>query len=503
MGGGGGGAPSAPTVGKQLDTAVGAYQSLNSWQPDAVPGQPGTSGTGVGYPGLGGEIPGGGSLLGVEQNLDRSMSLSNTGNITNEIGGLSNYYFNNQLPAAEQAYQTQQTSQNQFMAGQYSSMLPGITSSIYNSTPGVQALTGAANQFTNAGVNSTLSGLEGTAQANSRSGTFNNTNNFVQNQLGTTSGTQAALNDAALGESQSASKQLANNGTNMPSTVQSLSAMYQAVNPNNPLSQALQSSAMQQLSLGSGLTQQQMDMAAQTSRAADSARGVFHSDGSAANEVLATDQYGQQLLQQREGYAGNVANQLNQNQQTANAAIGAAAAQAGTNQQIAWQGAQTANTFATNVGQLAQTEAQNKTSNAVNMANLDASITQNNQQSAIGAQEGALANQFSQQQLGVQQLQYLTGVGSLASNQAVQTLSTNNPSQSYASGGSSLAGVTPDVTPDFFNSLNLFGASQNASNQAFAAQQANYQSQQSQNTALVGAGIGAGASIAAGGLIAL
>lgn len=443
MGGGGGSAPTPPTVGQQLNSAVGAYQSLNSWQPAGSPNQVGQN--------LNGNVPAGNSLLNVEQNLDKSMSSSNSSNITTELGGLSNFYFNNELPQAESSFQTQQSSQNQFTAGQFSSQLPGMASSIYNSTPGVASLTTAAKQFEGTSLDSVLGGVAQGAAANGRSDTFNNTDAYVQGQVGKTSGTQAALNYSAGG---------------------------QLMNPTNAATTENVNVAAQQLSLGSSLSQEQMDMAAQTSRAADSARGVFHSDGSAANEVLTTDQYGQQLLQQREAAATQAGAEANSEQNTAN-------------------------TFATNVGNLAQTETQNKTANAMNMASLDASITQANQGAATNAENSALSQQTAKQSIGVQSLQYLTGIGAQSSNEAVQTLTTPNQSTGYAAGGNSLSGVSPDVTPGFFNSLNLFGASQNASNQAFAAQQANYQSAQSAQTAQTGAAIGAGASIVAGGLIAL
>lgn len=65
----------------------------------------------------------------------------------------------------------------------------------------------------------------------------------------------------------------------------------------------LQNMAQQQLALGSSLSPQQLRAAQQASRAADSARGLAMGPNSVQNEILMQDQYGQQLLRQRQGFA--------------------------------------------------------------------------------------------------------------------------------------------------------------------------------------------------------
>ena len=79
------------------------------------------------------------------------------------------------------------------------------------------------------------------------------------------------------------------------------------------LSGDLQNMAQEQLALGSSLSAQQIRDSQQASRAAGQARGLLMGPNSVGNEVLNQDRYGQQLLQQRQAFAGSVNPQLMQN----------------------------------------------------------------------------------------------------------------------------------------------------------------------------------------------
>jgi hypothetical protein len=86
---------------------------------------------------------------------------------------------------------------------------------------------------------------------------------------------------------------------------------------NGALGDDLQTMARQQLALGSGLSDEQKRNATQAAREGWAARGLINSTGAVAGEILNRDAYGQQLLNQRQGFAQNV-NQLGQSQQGIN-----------------------------------------------------------------------------------------------------------------------------------------------------------------------------------------
>lgn len=72
------------------------------------------------------------------------------------------------------------------------------------------------------------------------------------------------------------------------------------------LERASTGSALDQLGLGSSLSAEQTRDATQAARAGFADRGLAMSNPAVAAEVLGRDQYGQQLLQQRQAYANNV-----------------------------------------------------------------------------------------------------------------------------------------------------------------------------------------------------
>ena len=80
----------------------------------------------------------------------------------------------------------------------------------------------------------------------------------------------------------------------------------------------LQNAAQGQLALGSSLSDQQKRDATQSAREAWSARGLINSNGAIGAEILNRDAYGQQLLQQREGFALAANPQVMQNQNDLN-----------------------------------------------------------------------------------------------------------------------------------------------------------------------------------------
>ena len=87
----------------------------------------------------------------------------------------------------------------------------------------------------------------------------------------------------------------------------------------DPLMGQLNQSASEQLALGSGLSPQQVRDATQAARDAYASRGVAMSNPSIVAEAMNRDAYGQQLLQQREGYAQGVQN-LGQQEAASNTA---------------------------------------------------------------------------------------------------------------------------------------------------------------------------------------
>src|SRR5262245_19381962 len=89
----------------------------------------------------------------------------------------------------------------------------------------------------------------------------------------------------------------------------------------DPLTQQLQTTAQQQLALGGQMSPQMAADVAQQERAAYQSRGMLQGAGSIGAEIMGQQQMQQQLLQQREQFAGAVAPlvQSEQQQRVANA----------------------------------------------------------------------------------------------------------------------------------------------------------------------------------------
>lgn len=455
---GGSSQPTPPTVGEQLSGAINTLSNQ------------------------------GGQLATAEGKIDPQMTQINDADTIQQISQLTPQYFS-EASQAQGQYEGNQSQFSAYNAQQLNTSGTVDTAILNNNNYGIQPLRSAANNFLGTGVDPTLSGLEQFSASNPTAAGVNSTNNFVQGQLGTTSPLQGLT-------SLSAAMQIANPQNQATKIAAASSAQQTALDGTNMVSRATQANAVNQLALGSGLSQQQIDLAAQTSRAADSARGVFHSGGSAASEVLNTDQYGQQLLQQREGNANTVASELNSEQGTANTMAINTGTLESQNQSVANNMLQTADS-------LAQQEQQQKTGNAVSMSGLMQGALQSNIGQAVNTQATGLSNQFNYQNAGINQLSTLAGIGEQNSLSGAQLSLTPNPAFGGATQANSLTQIAPNTAPSVMNSLNLFGASQQSSNQAFGAQEANAQQQQQAQTAMVGGGIAAGASIAAAGLIAL
>ncbi len=82
------------------------------------------------------------------------------------------------------------------------------------------------------------------------------------------------------------------------------------------LSGQLSDTAQQQLSLGGALSPQELDMINQQSRAGFAQRGMFNTNQSLGADLLSQDQFSNQRLGQRLGWAQNVAGLQNQNTST-------------------------------------------------------------------------------------------------------------------------------------------------------------------------------------------
>lgn len=471
MAGGGGTAPTPPTVGQQLSSAINTLSSQ------------------------------GGQLVSAEQSVDPALNQLNINNQLQSNQALSSYYFNQQVPQAEQAYLTNQGTNAEGMAKIInSSATADLTQGMWDRTMGVSQLQSAAQPLVNAGLDKTLTGIAGSQLANTRGSSFTNTNNYVMSQLGTQSPEQ--MRAEGLGGFGSIASVLGLNSQSSLLGQMQGSAQRALAQPLSSTTQGLQSLANSQLALGGHTTQQEQDLVAQASRAADSARGVFHSSASNANELLNEDQFSQQRLQQREGFATNVSQEVNAENQTAQnfAANTQSAVLANKAQNQSFLQSQEANQ--NSLANLAQIAQQAKTSNAIGMSQLDEQLSQQNLVNAANTQGNALSQQYNRQALGIQQLQYLAGIGANQAQSVYGTVTGGSVSQNYATGVQGVNAIQANTSPGVMNSLNLFGASQNASNQAFAAQQANYQSGQNASQATTGAAIGAGGAIA-GGLIAL
>jgi hypothetical protein len=267
----------------------------------------------------------------------------------------------------------------------------------------------------------------------------------------------------------------------------------------DPLTQQLKTMAGQQLSLGSTLSAQEAQDAAQQARAGWSARGMMGSSGSLAAEVLNRFNVGQQLLQQREQFGTGVSQLAEQQAQNRVAnAFGLTQADIGAtqaNMQMAGQmtqaigGLNQANTQlqAGLQGQIMQ----NLSNLRQQQAGLQGQAVQTFQQGlqqAAGLQGSILDQMYRQQQAGMQGLQYYTQAGQQGLAAILGVQGQGASLAQAALGATQVAGGAPNL----FNSsgmLQLTNQSAMANmNAQGSANIANAQARQQQQGAMIGAG---------------
>jgi hypothetical protein len=297
--------------------------------------------------------------------------------------------------------------------------------------------------------------------------------------------------------------------TRTPGFQQTAGTVMGQLGRTDPLLAQMQSMAGQGLALGSTLSPEQIANATQAARAGYSARGLVQSNPAISAEILARDQYGQQLLASRQQFAGGVQQmgQAENQQQIANA-MGLQGMDIGltqANQQFAGQlglqipGLQQAQIAqqAGLYGQLGQNvmginqqqAALQQYANAAQMGGL---------QQAAGLQQAILGQQQSQQTLGIQGLQYLSGL-------AGQGMAGVLGQQSMAYGPMIGAGLQAETGgPDLFQSSGLLPLeAQNQMAQMNATSQANMVNAQSKGAAsgaMMSAGAGIVGALAVGGM---
>jgi hypothetical protein len=252
---------------------------------------------------------------------------------------------------------------------------------------------------------------------------------------------------------------------------------------------------------------------AQQERAAYSARGMLQSTGSIGAEIMGQQQMQQQLLQQREQFAGSVAPlvQNEQQQRTANAmgltSTDIQATQA--NQQLGAQlGQSIAGIQQGNIGLQSGLQAQiaanlqNQTAQQAGLQGQALSAYQGGIGQMAGIQGAALQQQLAQQQMGAGIGQYLTS----AQQQALSGVLGYQPQGAALTSAGAGLNAYGTGGPSLFQSSGLLGlVNQNTMagyNANMGAQYANAQSAGASKGAMIGAGAGiAGAAIMGGAMI--
>jgi hypothetical protein len=295
--------------------------------------------------------------------------------------------------------------------------------------------------------------------------------------------------------------------TRTPMFQQTAGQVMGQLGTTDPLLSQMQGMAQQGLALGSSLSQEQINNATQAARAGYSARGLVQSNPAVAAEVLARDQYGQQLLASRQQFAGGVQQmgQAENQQQIANA-MGLQGMDIGAtqfNQQFAGnlglqipglqqaQIAQQAGLYS-QLGQnvMGQNQQQMALQQAANAAQMGGYAQ------AAGLQQAMLGQQQAQQTMGIQGLQYLSG---LAGQGMAGVLGTQNAAFNpmLQMGANAQMGG-----PMLFNSsgmLPLEAQNQMAGyNQMNQANMVNAQSKGAASGALIGAGGAVGGALITG-----
>lgn len=278
----------------------------------------------------------------------------------------------------------------------------------------------------------------------------------------------------------------------------------------DPLTQQLQQSAQEQLSLGGQVSQQGLQDASQAARAAFSQRGMLNTSGSIAAEVLNRDAVQQARLQQRQGFAAAVDPLVQQQtqQRTANAlglaSTDIAATQA--NQQLAGQlyqaggnlgqaGAQLQGSLQGQIaGNLATASQQQGALQQQAISNYQAS-----QQQAAGLQGSILDQIYRQQSQGAQALGTVYGAqqGAIAGVVGAPVAGAQ-----FATG---IASGTPNYgtgSPNLFQGsgiLQLTNQNEMARmNSQAAAGQMNAQSKGAAQGSMIGAAAGIGTALISG-----
>jgi hypothetical protein len=439
------------------------------------------------------------------------------------IGQYAQQYFGLMPQAQQAANQTQQqATANQLQMLQSSG--PGVTQALMASSPQYGQLASLGTAQMGAGQDPTLSGLYQNVMSNMPSQVQG-----FQN-LATQAGSQMTPINQQLqnlaGQSQVGTDQsVAQLGALQQNVLSNArSDIFNATKGNvmgalgnlDPLTQQLQSTAQQQLALGGGMSQQMASDVAQQERAAYSARGMLQSTGSIGAEVMGQQQMQQQLLGQREQFASGVSGLVqNEQQQRTQNALGLtstdiAATQA--NQQLGANiGQSIAGIQQGNIGlqsglqgQIAA-NLQNQTAQQASLQGQALSAYQGAIGQAAGIQGTALSQQLAQQQFGANIGQYLTGqqqstlsgtLGLGAQPSAAPLTSAGAGLNAYGTGG-----------PSLFQSSGLLGlVNQNTMagyNAGMGAQYANAQSSGSASGAMIGAGAGIAAAGIMGGAILL
>jgi hypothetical protein len=442
--------------------------------------------------------------------LQRQMEQQNIGAYAQQYFGL--------MPQAQAAQNAATASAQQSQLAQMQQMAPSAAQALMGQSPQWNQLANYASQQMGAGPNEVLTGvaqqLAGAApqmaaplynlaaQAGQQIQPINQQLGALSNQALVGAGQQAAQ----LGTLQQQVLQNARSDIFNQTKANVMGALGQL----DPLTQQLQTSAQQQLALGGQMSPQMAASVAQQERAAYQSRGLLQSTGSIGAEIMGQQQVQQQLLGQREAFAGSVAPlvQSETQQRVANAmGLTSTDIQATlANQQLGGQ-----------LGQAISGIQQGAISQA---GGLQAQIGQNLQnlvgqqaglygqagqaytgalQAAGGIYETALQQQLAQQQQGAAAAQYLTG----AQQANLQNL------MGYAGTGANIAAAGAGLNqygtggPSLFQSsglLNLVAQNQAMQyNAQMAAQQMNAQSKGAATGAMIGAG-GAILGAAAGGL---
>lgn len=259
----------------------------------------------------------------------------------------------------------------------------------------------------------------------------------------------------------------------------------------DPLTQQLSTTAQQQLALGGQMSPEMAASVQQQERAAYQSRGMLQSTGSIGAEIMGQQQVQQQLLQQREQFAGSVSPlvQAEQQQRTANAmGLTSTDIQATlANQQLAGQlGQGIAGIQQGAIGQAGGLQSQiganlqNALAQQAGLYGQGASAYTGALTSAGGLYQAALQQQLAQQQAGSQAAQYLTG----AQQTNLQNLMGYAPTAAqlgaqgagmnvYGTGGPSLfqsSGVLPMVAQNTAMAYNANMAAQMSNASAASAQ---------------------------------